>query len=240
MGGSGSDTIVGSAGNDHIYGYGPTPGPDLGDSLSGGAGDDYIQGNAGNDTIDGGDGNDRILGGQDNDLITGGAGNDSINGNLGADTIDGGAGNDTVRGGQGDDVLSGGDGNDTIMGDMGADTMTGGAGADTFVFHGSDAAFINLSTLLGGHVDTITDFTVGTDHISLGFVPTAVHDISALSLTDALTDATLALTGHGSDVAEVTVGNDTYLFYSSANGAIADSVIDLQGVHGNLGVDSFV
>jgi Ca2+-binding RTX toxin-like protein len=239
LGDSGSDTLTGGAGNDHIYGFGPNPGPDAGDSLSGGGGMDYIQGNAGNDTIDGGDGNDRIFGGQDNDRVTGGAGNDSINGNLGSDTIDGGDGNDIVRGGQSADVLSGGNGDDVILGDMGADTMTGGGGADIFQFHGSDAAFLGLSGLLG-NVDTITDFNTSLDHIALGFVPHAVHEVSALSLVDGLVGAVAALTGHGSDAAELTVGNDTYLFYSSSNGAIGDSVIKLQGIHGGIDIHNFI
>ena len=237
-GGSGSDTIVGGAGNEHLYGYGATGGNDGADNISGGGGMDYLQGNAGNDTLDGGDGNDRINGGADNDLISGGAGNDSVNGNFGSDTIDGGAGSDTLRGGKGDDVIQGGDGNDTIMGDLGGDTLTGGAGADTFSFHGNDAAVVSLD-LLTGHVDTITDFTHGTDHIALGFTPGAVHDLSALTLLGAVTGAVAALTGHSSDVVEATVGNDTYLSYSSSNGAIADSVIKLQDVH-TLDVHDFV
>jgi serralysin len=239
LGDAGSDTLMGGGGNDHIYGFGPNPGPDGGDSMSGGAGADYLQGNAGADTIDGGEGNDRIVGGQDNDQITGGTGQDSINGNLGSDTIDGGAGDDTVRGGQSADVLRGGDGNDVLLGDLGADTMTGGAGSDIFQVRGNDAAFVSLPGLLGQH-DTITDFAIGADHISLGFIPQAVHHVTALSLVDGLAGVISTLTGHSADVAEVTVGNDTYLFYSSSNGTIADSVIDLQGIHGGIDLNSFV
>ncbi len=238
FGGSGSDTISGGDGNDHLYGNAATTGDDGNDSISGGAGIDYIQGNAGSDTLDGGDGSDRLLGGQGDDVIYGGNGNDNINGNLGNDHIVGGSGDDVVRGGKGDDVISGGDGNDTIMGDLGADTMSGGAGHDVFQFHSNDAAVISTDLLLG-HVDTITDFQIGTDHLALGFAPQAIHDGSASTIAGALTWATTALTGHGSDVATVEVGNDTYLFYSSSGGAVADSVIDLQGVHG-LGLDSFL
>ncbi len=237
-GGNGNDTIEGGAGNEHLYGNVASGGADGADKISAGDGMDYVQGNAGNDTLDGGAGADRINGGADEDLITGGAGNDSINGNFGADTIDGGAGNDALRGGKGDDIVQGGDGNDTLTGDLGGDTLTGGAGHDTFVFKGSDAAVLSTD-FLTGHVDTITDFTHGEDHIALGFTPHAVDQFGALTLVDALTSAIAALTGHGSDVAETTIGGDTYLFYSSSNGAIADSVIKLDGVH-SLDLHDFV
>ncbi|WP_295622784.1 FG-GAP-like repeat-containing protein [uncultured Lamprocystis sp.] len=61
--------------------------------------------------------------------------------------INGGAGSDTVLGGTGADRLRGGGG---------VDTLTGGAGADRFRF----------VTAAEG-VDTITDFTSGTDHIQV-------------------------------------------------------------------------
>ena len=244
-GGAGSDTIDGGDGNDHLYGYGFGPGASIdgADSISGGAGGDYIQGNAGDDTLDGGDGNDRIYGGADNDHITGGAGNDSVNGNFGDDVIDGGAGDDSLRGGKGCDVITGGDGNDQIYGDLGADTLTGGAGADVFHFSGSDAAIVDTDTLLG-HIDTITDFTDGQDHIALGFAPTAVvHGAFAGTVAQALTYAQQLLDGQSSssEVAAVQVGNDTLLFYGNSGGHIADSVIDLQNVTGtSIGTSDFI
>ena len=210
LGGTGSDTIDGGEGNDHIYGAGPTGGTDGADSLSGGAGSDYIQGNAGDDVLDGGDGSDRMLGGADQDRIFGGTGNDSINGNFGNDSIDGGDGNDYLRGGKGDDVILGGTGDDVIMGDLGQDTMTGGQGVDTFAFSGNAAAIVDTNTLLLGHVDTITDFTVGTDHIAFGFTPASVvHGVSGGTLVDALNAAQTLLTAHVGDaeVAAISVGS---------------------------------
>jgi Ca2+-binding RTX toxin-like protein len=53
-------------------------GGNLGDALSGYAGNDVLIGNAGNDTIEGGEGKDRITGGVGRDLINGGAGADTF------------------------------------------------------------------------------------------------------------------------------------------------------------------
>jgi Ca2+-binding RTX toxin-like protein len=143
--------IVGSMGNDVIYGYdgdddivGDTTCGDASgnDMIDGGDGDDIIVGDttcgngSGNDTINGGDGDDLIIG----DSATGdGSGNDTLDGGDGADFIIGdtfigdGTGNDTIQGGDGEDDIGGdsavgtGSGDDTI--DGGADTdLVGGSG----------------------------------------------------------------------------------------------------------------
>lgn len=253
-GGGGADTIVGGEGNDHIYGNSQTSvvgdTGDLADSLSGGNGNDYIQGNTGNDTIDGGEGNDHLYGGADADSITGGNGNDWLQGNKGTDNLDGGNGNDTVHGGAdndtvaggaGDDWLYGDAGNDTIHGDAGYDTLQGGDGADTFSFaHGgtSEADTTNLTTpaTAAGHDQTevIWDFTHGTDHLSLGFVPATGHIGTAATnfanVDEAFATAQTDLSGHlGTDVEVLQVGSDSALFWSS-NGTTVDSVVVLHGV----------
>ena len=240
-GGSGADTLYGSAGNDHLYGQSASGGADSGDVISGGDGSDYLQGNAGNDTLDGGKGSDRINGGADNDAIAGGDGNDSINGNLGNDTIDGGTGNDSIRGGKGDDLITGGDGFDTLLGDIGNDTlegghhgdrMTGGDGADVFRFNrsaGSSSDFVGDPL----HTDEIADFTHGTDHIDLEFVPTAILVGSSSDMLHAILDARDLMIAHGGfgEVAAMQVGSDTYLVSSGAGLTdFADLLIKLDGV----------
>lgn len=89
--------IIGTEGNDTLYGIGGT------DTLSGMAGDDTLHGNEGNDTLDGGIGNDTLYGGIGNDMLTGGTGNDILYG---------GAGNDTYLFGRGfgQDTISDADG----------------------------------------------------------------------------------------------------------------------------------
>lgn len=152
------------------------------DSLTGSANVDRLFGNGGNDTLNGGDGNDILRGGNGVDIINGGNGNDNIYGDDGADIMDGGAGVDTLRyendttgvtinltlntalgghatgdtilnfenvnGGQagdtltgngvanaingrgGDDVIDGAGGNDGLHGNAGNDTISGGDGDD--------------------------------------------------------------------------------------------------------------
>ncbi|MEL6397650.1 MAG: pre-peptidase C-terminal domain-containing protein [Cyanobacteria bacterium J06626_4] len=70
-------------------------------------------------------------------------------------TEGGGTGGD-LTGTDGADLLTGTDGDDVIDGLLGDDIYTGGAGADQFTF------------AIAQGVDTITDFEVGTDQISLG------------------------------------------------------------------------
>lgn len=83
----------------------------------------------------------------------------------------------TIEGTPHHDVLVGGAGDDTITGRGGSDVLTGGAGADTFVYTvAKDSSITRLpkffiyaeavSQVLS--VDTITDFTSGTDFIKTG------------------------------------------------------------------------
>ena len=126
--------------------------------MHGSDGDDVIDANTGNDTIYGGNGKDLLAGGIDNDLVHGDDGDDMLWGGDGNDILHGDAGNDFLDSGSGDDSLSGGAGNDTLDGGRGNDVLEGGGDADAVNrFHFYEE---------GGN-DTITDFKVGLDQITL-------------------------------------------------------------------------
>jgi Ca2+-binding RTX toxin-like protein len=171
-----ANSITGADGNDTIFGR---SGDDM---LFGGNGNDWLFGGNGNDSHYGGSGDDWMADGSGNDLFDGGSGNDTVsfegttsvsvnlgitsgqNTGLGWDTlisienVISGSGNDRLTGNAVANVLTAGAGNDTLNGREGNDVLTGGLGADTFV----------LNTAPGpGNVDRITDFTPGTDRISL-------------------------------------------------------------------------
>jgi serralysin len=255
MGGAGGDHIIGGVGNDHIYGntISSTAGAaDGDDSLSGGLGNDYIQGNGGNDIINGGDGNDRLYGGAGNDVIQGSDGNDYLQGNKGNDTLRGGNNNDTIHGGADGDSITGDDGNDQLFGDAGNDTISGGGGFDTlwggdgndtFRYASGDDPNTNVAVTVGsnaGLTDVIADFTGGADVIKLPFVvATVLHQANGVTLTTvdaAQTYAQSLLDAHtgAHEVAAVTVGHDTYLFYNSTgnDGTAINQAIKVLGVTG--------
>jgi Ca2+-binding RTX toxin-like protein len=134
----------------------------------------------------GGNGNDTLTGTAGNDSLNGGNGNDSLIGNAGNDTLIGGNGTDFLVGSAGDDLLNGDNGSDTLTGGLGSDTLTGGNGQDIFVFASGEG------------IDTITDFSLGTDKIGL---------------TGGLTFGNLSFSGNeilmGSDVLAVLTGVNT-------------------------------
>jgi Ca2+-binding RTX toxin-like protein len=184
IGGSGDDTLSGSAADNNIVG---------------GPGNDTIQGDSGNDTLDGQGGNDTVLGGDGNDTVDGGPGNDVLSGGRGADTIDGGDGTDTGdystattpvfaandgaandgESGEGDNVsnvegfiggssndvlvgsgvggtLAGGPGDDTLQAGAGSGTITGGPGLDTVSYAGHNGGVtVDLAAGTGPNGDVI-------------------------------------------------------------------------------------
>jgi hypothetical protein len=117
-----------------------------------------------------------LVGGSSSDSLSGQAGNDSLVGGGGSDVLFGAAGNDVLNGGTGDDVLNGGAGNDRLI---------GGRGRDSFKFN-SEAAFQTAD--LG--LDTIVDFTRGTDKIVLD--QTTFGSITSDQIAIVANDASLA------------------------------------------------
>jgi Ca2+-binding RTX toxin-like protein len=142
------DVMDGSTSSEKLtlIGQGLTGGPNA-DTMTGGAGDDFIYYRAG-DVISGGAGNDWAVATLSASGVTlnmattgfenawGSTSNDTITAAGSATTavIVGDAGNDTLTGGNAGDFLYGFDGNDVLTGGPGNDNLIGGASTDTFLF----------------------------------------------------------------------------------------------------------
>lgn len=167
-------------------------GVSVGESFSGGTG---------NDTLSLGSGNDELFGGSGDDILSGGLGNDLISGNTGKDTAsfvkgllsttvdlsksggqNTGHGNDTLTGienivsGGGADVLIGnsgansissGTGDDRLRGGGGNDTLNSGPGDDTVTGGSGSDIFVFSANLISANTDMITDINVVEDTIWL-------------------------------------------------------------------------
>ncbi|MDE0509691.1 MAG: hypothetical protein OXI17_13815 [Gammaproteobacteria bacterium] len=120
--------------------------------------------------------------------------NMELDGGSGADKLTGGGGNDEISGGDGRDTLTGGVGDDEISGGARGDTLTGGAGSDTFEYTSasqSQVAWTATGAMYG--FDTITDFTSGTDDISLGrSLFNGLHSQAGASIREVTADRTAA------------------------------------------------
>ncbi|MFM9109118.1 MAG: hypothetical protein ACKOPN_00670 [Prochlorococcaceae cyanobacterium] len=121
-------------------------------------------------------------------------------GTAAADALSGGAGDDLLHGRSGDDTLSGGDG---------ADLLIGGAGADAFAL------------MPGQGLDTIVDFSAGSDRIQLSRAafPALVAEAAGTDLAPGQFARTSSVgTAATSGAPLVAVGGALYL---NANGAAA-------------------
>jgi len=135
-------------------------------------------------------------------------------------------------------LITAGSGNDTIWGGTGYDTLVAGAGHDKFVFATGDSDINNIlsATTAAGHdvVDQINGFVHGTDTLAFGFSVTAIDTASGTATTfanadDAYTYAKAILAGHGTEVAALQVGTDTFLFWDSTHSTgTVDSVVELH------------
>lgn len=172
-------------------------GNNLNNILIGNAGNNGLNGNGGSDRIDGGEGDDRIDGGRGSDFMIGGGGNDTYVVDNRADRVLEAEGfgidwvestvnivlstnienlmllgnavrgignrlNNDLIGNASANFLSGGAGADDLTGGAGNDTLVGGTGFDLFIYQ-TDRNFRTADV----GVDTITDFTIGTDAVVL-------------------------------------------------------------------------
>src|SRR5262245_59584845 len=120
---NGSDDLVGTAGNDAIYGY-PKHGLPEADT-----GNDMLSGLGGNDSLFGGGGNDLLIGGPGADFFSGGTGIDTVSYQYSLVGVNVWLGGNSGVGGeaQGDTF----DSIENVIGSAFADTITGDAAANT-------------------------------------------------------------------------------------------------------------
>jgi len=146
------------------------------DSFTGSAADDRWAMSRGADVLDGGAGYDQLYSWGIATPITGGFTYDLSAGQItlddgtvqsvtGFESISGTDAGDTFIGSSNDEFFYGNNGDDQIVGGGGSDNLGGGLGADTFVFGAGDG------------FDTIQDFEVGTDTLTLnGLTVAAFND----------------------------------------------------------------
>ena len=109
----------------------------------------------------------------------------------GADTITAGAGNDLLMAGAGDDVLIGGQGNDILY---------GGLGSDTFVWQSGDAGAVGTPA-----VDMVMDFSLGTDVLDLSSL---LGDITPSEIADYLQVSSVSVYGVASAQLNISTTGD--------------------------------
>ncbi|TYA74937.1 M10 family metallopeptidase C-terminal domain-containing protein [Seonamhaeicola marinus] len=215
------DNIVGTAGNDTIFGNGFfdfLDGADGDDWINGGSGNDIIFYSSGNDTVDGGVGFDSFnytpadgigisllvdleQGIAENRDIANGDQTTLINidrsalGGTGDHYIIGNHNGNSLSAEAGNDTIEAGDGNDTLFGGSGNDFLDGGKDADIIVAgEGND-------TLDGGDGDDVL-FGVSGDNVFVlngSFGEDTINDDGGIVLVD---DETLVLSSSLTDVLE--------------------------------------
>lgn len=139
---SGDDVLVGTSGNDSIYGhiFAPSGGVDL---ICAGRGDDYITITGWGSRAYTGSGND-ILNIYEGAVGYGESGNDNLFGQgfycgVTSVTVDGGSGDDTASAFIGT-AINTGSGNDSVEVDLCAGPVSTGSGNDTVTFSGRESA----------------------------------------------------------------------------------------------------
>jgi trimeric autotransporter adhesin len=232
-GGTGADTLLGTAGNDAIAlddsfsAFPAGTGPRL-------TGIELIQTGDGNDivdltssvygygdvTLDGGNGDDVLWASAGSDLLLGGVGNDNLYGGFGVDQLVGHAGNDTLDGGEGADQLIGGLGNDVYVIESADDTVT------ELTNEGTDTVKSTISYTLGSNVENLTlSGTAAINGIGNGLNNTLTGNSAANVLAGELGNDTYVV-GVGDTVIEQSdEGTDTV--QSAVNWTLGDNLENL-------------
>lgn len=252
----------GDAQGDRFINFEGVHGTSYVDSLTGTSGDNHLISYAGKDTLRGYGGNDRLDGGLGADTMRGGRGNDDYIVDNTGDRVDeasnGGDGIDTVVSpisfsliksaklsgdvenlvmfgyvnaraiGNGlDNRIVGNRGDNVIAGGYGNDTLTSDVGADTFRFNTKPSST---------NIDTITDFYVYADTISL-----SKAIFSAIAGTGYLTAGQFVknLTGLAEDTRDrIIYETDTGKLFYDSNGSTAGGSQQFATIGTNLALDN--
>ncbi len=243
-GNGGANTIQGNTDN-------------IGDTLSGVGGADFLLGNAGNDTLIGGLGADNLDGGDGIDTAsyvnatvrvivnlstaTGSAGEANGDGLTNIENLTGSAFDDSLTGDGGANKLIGGAGNDTLNGGIGIDNMIGNGGNDTYYVN--NAGDLTTELAAGGGADLVKSSitrTLGNFLENLTLIGNAAIGGTGNSLANAITGNIKANTlngmngndslngGAGADTLTGGAGSDTFIFNAALIAANRDTLTDFS------------
>jgi Ca2+-binding RTX toxin-like protein len=229
------NTITGGAGNDSLIGLAAA------DTLNGGAGDDFLDGGAGADTLTGDLGNDTYVVDDALDVVNEAVsvGTDTVWTTLASYTLGAtlenlrftGVGTFIGTGNAADNSITGGAGNDTLSGLGGDDRLDGGAGADSMSGGLGNDTYV-IDNALDAAIEAVA---AGTDTV----LTTLASYTLGLELENLSFIGAGNFSGTGNALSNVIVGgagNDS-LFGLAGD----DSLIGAEGsdlLDGGLGVDT--
>lgn len=203
------ENVVGSAGNDALFGNGGA------NVFTATAGNDMIDGREGSDTFDA----SSASGNMTVNLATGAVVGAFVATLTAVENVLTGAGDDSVTGSAADNAISTGAGNDTIVASAGSDTIDGGEGKDVVVFSGLASDY---DIAWDGTTATVTDgngnITVIENASRLDFSNSRVFLVSETSDDYATVNAAVSEASTGDTVL---LAAGTYLENVSTDKAIS-------------------
>ncbi len=196
---------------------------DLGDILSGGAGDDMLFGGSGDDTLEGGVGADLLNGGPGSDTASYADSAQGVTINLATGAASGGEAEgdlfqsiENIIGSAFGDILTGDDGDNVIAPGAGIDAVDGGGGSDTVSY---------ATSALGVTVDL--DAGTGTGGDADGDTLQSIENVIGSAAADVLSGTggdNLFAPGDGDDTVDGRGGSDTV----SYAGTVSSVTVDLD------------
>jgi glucose/arabinose dehydrogenase len=201
---------------------------DLGDTISGGSGDDLIFGGSGDDILAGGIGNDELHGGNDVDRLAGGDGDDLLLGDDGNDVLNGQAGIDVMAGGTGDDRYYVDNAGDLVLEKAGEGVDTVYASVDFRLAAGAEIESLRANA---GSAELILDGNELANSIHGGGGNDLLRGFDGDDILRGNDGTDRLIGGRGSDLLFGDAGVDTFVFGSAADagsGALRDQIRDFE------------